>query len=212
MGVLYRCRMVEQVGRRERKKQATRQALVEAALRLFEEKGFEQTTVVDIAEAADVSDRTFFLHFPTKEDVLLDTLDLRQDLLTAAGAERGADESPVQTLERAFRRAVDHTWGTDVRTGVAVLRGRLIASNATLQAKLLQRWMAILGELAAALHQAYPDRLDEIEAAGAVGALGGAISAAALTSFQRGDSLEQIREVVDRAIDLALRRMPSLGQ
>jgi AcrR family transcriptional regulator len=63
-----------ELSRRERKKQHTRQALRTHALRLFTERGFEATTIQDITEAADVAPRTFFLHFASKEDLLLGDL------------------------------------------------------------------------------------------------------------------------------------------
>jgi AcrR family transcriptional regulator len=55
---------------RSRQKLRTRHALQAAALQLFAEQGYEQTTIAQIADRADVSPRTFFVHFPTKEDVL----------------------------------------------------------------------------------------------------------------------------------------------
>jgi AcrR family transcriptional regulator len=57
-------------GLRERKKARTREAIVQAAFELFDERGFEGTTVADIADAAEIAPRTFFSYFPTKDDVV----------------------------------------------------------------------------------------------------------------------------------------------
>src|SRR4051794_4505253 len=60
---------VDQEGRRERKKRAARDAIAATARRLFAERGFDKVTVAEIAAAADVSEKTVFNHYPTKEDL-----------------------------------------------------------------------------------------------------------------------------------------------
>src|SRR6266436_2144662 len=58
-------------GLRERKKQKTRESIQRTALRLFEKQGYEETTIEEVAAAAEISPSTFFNYFPTKEDVVL---------------------------------------------------------------------------------------------------------------------------------------------
>lgn len=89
-------------GRRERKKQATRAALVAAAKELFETKGFAATTVQEITDAADVSERTFFRYFESKEDLLLpDLVALFADAERAL-RRRPPDEPPLPALREAL--------------------------------------------------------------------------------------------------------------
>ncbi|GAA3198075.1 TetR family transcriptional regulator [Actinocorallia longicatena] len=92
--------MTVDMGRRERKKQATREALVDAAFRLFEERGFEEVTVEEISDAVDVSSRTFFRYFRSKEDVVLTFQEEMQEAVLAALRSRPAAE-PVLTAVRA---------------------------------------------------------------------------------------------------------------
>ncbi|MGA4949494.1 TetR/AcrR family transcriptional regulator [Streptomyces lydicamycinicus] len=76
------------LGRRERKKAATRQALADAALRLFLERGYDQVSIKDIAEAADVSTTTLFKHFPGKEALVFDADSDHEAALVAAVRDR----------------------------------------------------------------------------------------------------------------------------
>lgn len=62
--------MTHPLGLRARKKQQTRETIVRCAMELFAERGFDATTIADIAEAADIAPRTFFGYFPSKEDVV----------------------------------------------------------------------------------------------------------------------------------------------
>jgi AcrR family transcriptional regulator len=89
-------------GLRERKKQRTRWALIDAALDLFLAKGYEATTIDEIVAAVDVSQRTFFRYFAGKEDVALSFLAEYDEILITALAERPAAEPPIVALRAAL--------------------------------------------------------------------------------------------------------------
>ncbi|RPF33165.1 TetR family transcriptional regulator [Streptomyces sp. TLI_185] len=93
---------------RERKKQRTRDALLRTAVELFTTRGYEATTVDDIAEAVDVSQRTFFRYFAGKEEAALALQELAVARFVEAVRERPADEAPMQAL----RQAVLEGWDT----------------------------------------------------------------------------------------------------
>jgi AcrR family transcriptional regulator len=86
------------VGRRERKKRATHHALRVAALRLVAERGLEDVTVQDVADAADVSTRTFFNHFACKEDALVGVDPAKVEQLRGALLAQPAEAAPLEAL------------------------------------------------------------------------------------------------------------------
>lgn len=88
-------------GRRERKKSRTRQDLVEAATKLFAAQGFSNTTVEEITELADVSVRTFFRHFASKEEVLFPQR-YHTDALLSAVADQPEASSDLRAIRDAF--------------------------------------------------------------------------------------------------------------
>src|SRR5690349_4930795 len=94
--------------RRERKKRLTRQRIVMAAVELFETHGYEQTTVAQIAAAADVDPKTFFNYFGSKDEVLFSDIDRDYDVLLAAIGQRRPDEGPGEALARAVREFRAH--------------------------------------------------------------------------------------------------------
>jgi AcrR family transcriptional regulator len=88
-------------GRREANKQATRQALQDAADRMFAERGFTATTVRDIALAAGVTERTFFRYFGSKQELILEDTLAWIPVLADMIRDRPAAESPVDAMRNA---------------------------------------------------------------------------------------------------------------
>jgi AcrR family transcriptional regulator len=124
--------MSAEPGLRERKKEQTRQAISEAAWRLFAERGFDAVRVAEIARAADVSEGTVFNYFPTKEDLFYSQMESFESALVDAVRERPAGESALA----AFRRFVlDRAVGLDERVDVIAKAARIVESSPALQAR-----------------------------------------------------------------------------
>lgn len=94
-------------GLRELKKQRTRDALLRAALELFTTQGYEHTTVDEIADAVEVSQRTFFRYFANKEEVAFAVQDIVESHFVDALRARPAEEGPFDAMRNAVRSAWD---------------------------------------------------------------------------------------------------------
>jgi AcrR family transcriptional regulator len=141
-------KLAESQGLRERKKSRTYQAIVAAAVELFEEKGFDATTVEEIAEAADISPRTFFRYFDSKYDVVMPGGDRHDhgdekpfgDLLAA----RPADESPVEAVRQAFRQELQTMLDENP---MAVRQFRVTMSTPTLRTRVFEHFQEHQSEM-----------------------------------------------------------------
>jgi AcrR family transcriptional regulator len=110
------------VGAREQRKRRTHRALVDAAERLFGERGFDAVTVAEVAAAAGVSVKTLFQHFRAKEDLLFADEDVTLEQLTGAIVSRPAPQTPLDAV-----------------------RGWLLDQLAEEDAKSLQRYHRMMG-------------------------------------------------------------------
>lgn len=201
-----------QESRRDRKKRLTRQRIVMAAIELFEEQGYEQTTVAQISAAADVDPKTFFNYFGSKDEVLFADVERDYDVLLGAIAERRPDEGPGEVLARAMREYAAHRRPKrrpkepEELSAVA----RLILTTPTLQARGLYEQLDLQQRIADELLKAFPGRLDPITAAAMTGSVLGAIQQASLASAQLGRSQDELWEAAERGLDVAVHGLLSV--
>ncbi len=127
---------------RERKKQRTRDALLRAAVELFTTRGYEGTTVDDIAEAVDVSQRTFFRYFAGKEDAAFAVQEMTEARFVDAVRARPPHEAPLDALRQAVLEgwdAIRETVETCVPVELYLRMYRTIESTPALLAAHLRR-------------------------------------------------------------------------
>jgi AcrR family transcriptional regulator len=192
---------------RDRKKIRTRQAIVDAATELFATRGYEGTTVADIAAAAEIGTRTFFSYFASKEELLFPQSDARVRAAVDAIATRKPGESPAEVLLRALRDA--GASDDDMVSPLARLRLDLARTVPAVRGRGLQIQLDAQREIARHLRDAYPDELDDVRAAALVGAFVGAVTGALMVLLDDPDAVaggpERLKERLRQATDVALR-------
>jgi AcrR family transcriptional regulator len=146
-------------GLRARKRQQTRERLTRAAMTLFLERGFDATTLDDIAAAADVSRRSFFHYFASKEDVVFAWQEEIMTALIAAVAARPAGENMLTAAENAIAAMV-----RQLDPSEAIAMARLKRDNPALQARNQVKYEMLERTLADALGKRAGHKTERLQA------------------------------------------------
>jgi AcrR family transcriptional regulator len=195
------------MGLRERKKQRTRRALASAALRLFAERGYEETTIADIAAAADVSPRTFFSYFPSKEDVVFAEVDERLAEVRESLGQRSPDETPLESIRRIVLEIMEAIATAAGEYGAVQVQ--LIFERPSLQARALKRMNDTEQEVVDRLTELCPE-IDEIDAVVISGATVGGMKSVITHCRAHGYDPAATRKAVDRALAIVERGLGSV--
>ncbi len=192
-------------GLRERKKTATRLALHEAALRLGAERGLDRVSVDDIAARADVSPRTFFNYFASKDDAVVGLDPAGPADQAAAFAARPPEESPVEAMraiarEGAVRMAEDpQLWP---------LRLQVVETNPALVAKLAAAFGESDRVLATAIAERTGTRVDADPLPLLLAGVAGAAMRTSLHRWSASDFTASLPDLVDEAWDAVAAGLP----
>ena len=184
-------------GLRERKKRRTRQALATAALRLFAERGYEETTIADIAAAADVSPRTFFSYFPSKEDVVFAEVDDRLEEVADRMAHRPPGEPPLETIRTAMVEVIEALVSGVGEYGPVQVR--LALERPAVRARALERLMDAQEVMEELLRELCPG-IGEIDAVAATGVALGGMQSVIIHCRRHGYDPMSMRAALDRAV------------
>jgi AcrR family transcriptional regulator len=181
-------------GLRERKKARTRAEIQRQALRLFRERGYEATTVARIAEAAEVSESTFFRYFPTKEDLVL--WDEFDPLIFEAFKAQPAESDPIRALRDAIRAVLARPSPTEREH----LRERvgLLLSVPPLRAALVDQLHGPMRLLAVAVAERTGRRPDDPAVRALAGAMMGVGLSAMFAAVEHSDA--DIVSLVDEGL------------
>lgn len=147
--------------RQERRKAATRARIQAAAEHLFDERGYAETSIEDISEAADVAVRTIYMHFPSKAAIMLAYFDRWMDAFIAAVQARPLDEPIVDTVREALAAMAAEGWVERLENEavrVHPIASHLDSGSPDIAGHILQRWMRELITLTdhARRHGDYP--------------------------------------------------------
>src|SRR6266542_2870663 len=123
---------------RERTRRAVRGELAQLAVSLFVEKGYDETTIDDLAAAAGMSKRTFFRYFASKEELVMGKYEYFGEQLAEDLAARPAGEPIWVSLRQIFKRVADYV-ENDARRAESVAMEKIVRDHPALNASYLER-------------------------------------------------------------------------
>jgi AcrR family transcriptional regulator len=186
---------------RERRRLRTRRTIQTQALRLFADKGFQATTIEDIAAAAEMAPRTFFRYFPTKEEVVFWAE--YPPMLAEFVAARPDEEPALEALHHGIVDGLAAIWDQDGERERVLERLRLAFRTPALHPRMRQQqahWATAVAEILA-------DRLGEQPDTLQVRAVAAAVAAAvwvAAEEWQAQDGREELGALIDQALGSVL--------
>jgi AcrR family transcriptional regulator len=196
---------VPKVGLRERKKARTRLAVQQQALRLFRDQGYAETSVEQIAEAAEISPSTFFRYFPTKADVVL--TEFMDSQIIELVAKAPAELDLVGAVRHALRKAFAAL--SDEQVALEMERNALIATVPELQRGMIEELVRPIRYLAEAFATRLGTAPDDPATQAYAGAVIGVMAAVAgpMDDTQHYDFRERIEPALDLLEQTLVRRV-----
>jgi AcrR family transcriptional regulator len=168
--------------------------LAQAALTLYAEQGFEQTTAAEIARLAGLKERSFFRHFADKREVLFYGTDSVRDLLVRAIAEAPSSAAPMDAVTAALRVVADMV---QENPETARLRYAVVSASAELR----ERELIKLAELAAAMAGALRERGIPASAASLAAETGIAVYRVAFARWITDAGRQELQEILRESIE-----------
>jgi AcrR family transcriptional regulator len=187
---------------RERRRLRTRRAIQALALRLFATKGFQATTIEEIAAAAEMAPRTFFRYFPTKEEVVF--WSEYPPMLAGFVAARPDDEPALEALHHGIVEGLAAIWDKDGEREHMLDRLRLAFRTPALHPRMRQQQAHWAAELAEILADRLGERPDALEVRAVAAAAAAAVWVAAEEWQAQDDGDEELGALIDQALGTVL--------
>jgi AcrR family transcriptional regulator len=167
-------------------------------MRLFAQQGYDETTVEQIAAAAEISPSTFFRYFKTKEDVVVQ--DRYDDMIIEAIIAAPKDLAPVQAIRHALGQAFVGIDAAEIEQSFE--RARLVLNHPALRARSLQNMVETTGAMSVALAARMGREPSDTRVRALCGACMGALLECVMRWLEHGGPLIELAAMIDEALDV----------